>query len=290
MGRTIFAKGIFTCANMRSKDLMILRRIFIMKLAKILSAAAAVSAAAVMACSASAELAIPEGAASNRSAAASMWMIKLYCPSENIDLGLDITNIGKVVFTISAAEPEWFEGNTGGGVVMSCGPTSVTPADHNWVSSNWWGVEDEDKDIHTVNAEEAIQSVKVGDYTYQIIANVDDSNCIYGEILDSADGYAQIALQEWGSDMSVIAVDSLELFDKSGNSMAKFDDKGNLVDAAADTTPADTTPADTTAPADTATTPAADKGSPDTGVEGIAAVAGLAAVAAGAVVLTRKRK
>ena len=49
----------------------------------------------------------------------------------------------------------------------------------------------------------------------------------------------------------------------------------------------DTGAADT---ADTAVTTDADKGSPDTGVEGIAAVAGLAVVAAGALAISRKRK
>lgn len=260
-----------------------------MKIAKILSTAAALSAAAVMACSASAELAVPESAAANLSASTGMWMIKLYCPDEGFDLGLDLANIGQVVFTIKADEPDWFEGQTGGGIVMSCGPTSVTPADHNWASANWWGVTDEALELETTDASAAVQSVKVGDYTYSLTMNVDDSNCIYSEIYSDTSGYAQIALQEWGSDMSVISVVSMELIDKSGNTMAKFDANGNPVtDAAEDVvdTPADDTAADTTTPADTT----ADKGSPDTGVEGIAAVAGLAAVAAGAVVLTRKRK
>lgn len=56
--------------------------------------------------------------------------------------------------------------------------------------------------------------------------------------------------------------------------------------AAEDTTAAD----DTAAATDTATATGEDKGSPDTGVEGIAVVAGVAAVAAGAVVMSRKRK
>ena len=42
--------------------------------------------------------------------------------------------------------------------------------------------------------------------------------------------------------------------------------------------------------ASTETTPAGDKQSPETGVEGVAAVAGIAVVAAGAVALSRKRK
>lgn len=56
-------------------------------------------------------------------------------------------------------------------------------------------------------------------------------------------------------------------------------------DAAAD----DTTASDATDTA-TDTGASADKGSPDTGVEGVAAIAGLAVVAAGAVVLSKKRK
>ena len=38
-----------------------------------------------------------------------------------------------------------------------------------------------------------------------------------------------------------------------------------------------------------ATVEADDKGSPDTGVEGVAALAGIAVLAAGAVILTRKK-
>lgn len=62
-----------------------------------------------------------------------------------------------------------------------------------------------------------------------------------------------------------------------------FDVYGMANDAAADV-PAAETPA-TDAPA--ATT---EKGSPDTGVEGVAAVAGIAVLAAGAIVLSKKRK
>lgn len=54
--------------------------------------------------------------------------------------------------------------------------------------------------------------------------------------------------------------------------------------AAADDTAADATETGSDAVANP------DKGSPDTGVEGVAAVAGLAVVAAGAVVMSRKRK
>lgn len=56
--------------------------------------------------------------------------------------------------------------------------------------------------------------------------------------------------------------------------------------AADDAAAEDTTTADNTA----ASTDTADKGSPDTGVEGVAALAGIAVVAGGALVISRKRK
>ena len=98
--------------------------------------------------------------------------------------------------------------------------------------------------------------------------------------------------------MSDIEVVKTELSDANGNVLATFDALGNVTygaGAAADETPAvdDNTAADAAtvdAEAPAATTTTTEKGSPDTGVEGIAAVAGVAVVAAGAVVLSKKRK
>ncbi len=267
-----------------------------MKLAKILSVAAAVATTAALAASASAELVTTTSTANGLSSGTGMWLIKPFCPAEGHDLGLDLVNAGSVVFTIKAAEPEWFEGQTGGAVVVSCGPTTITPADHNWASKNFWGVVDEDLELDTHDAAAALQTVKVGDYTYELTCPIDDTNCVYAEALESEDGYVQFALQEWGSDMSTIEVVSFEIKDKSGATMAMFDGDGNLVDstsAPADDTTApadDTTAGDTNTDTDTTTTTTPDKTSPETGVEGVAAVAALAAVAAGAVVLSRKRK
>ena len=52
----------------------------------------------------------------------------------------------------------------------------------------------------------------------------------------------------------------------------------------------DSSVADTWIITTTAVDTGADKGSPDTGVEGVAALAGLAVVAGGALVISRKRK
>lgn len=264
-----------------------------MKIAKILSAAAACAVAATaLAVSASAELTVADSPVSNLSSGTGSWMLKLYVPSEGVDVGVDLAQIGGVRFTITAAEPEWFEGQTGGGVVFSCGPTSITPADHNWASSGWWGVVDEDLELDTHDESSPAQTVKVGDYTYSITVMTDDSNCIYAdEVTASADGYVQIALQEWGQDMSAITVTSMELLDASGSVIAAFDGNGNKTSGAAAAPAAPSEPADNTSTTAPATTTGSDnKGSPDTGVEGVAAAAGVAALAAGAVVLAKKRK
>lgn len=261
-----------------------------MKIAKILSAAAACAVAATaLAVSASAELTVAENPASNLSSATGMWMLKIYVPSENIDLGIDLAKIEGIRFTFTAAEPEWFEGNTGGGIVSSCGPVSITPADHNWASANWWGIVDEDLELDTHDEGSPVQTVKVGDYTYSATMMLDDSTCIYAdEVMASPDGYVQIAFQEWGSDMSAITVTSMELLDASGNAFVSFDGNGNMTSGAPSAPSATSEPSDTTPT--TPSTSTGDKGSPDTGVAGVAAAVGVAALAAGAVVLTKKRK
>lgn len=256
-----------------------------MKFAKVLSVAAAVATTAALAATASAELVTVASPAAALTSGTGMWMVKLYVPKEGIDAGVDCTQMGSVVFTIKAAEPEWFEGQTGGAVVVSSGPS--LSADHNWPQKNFWGVED--GDLVTVDAAAELKTVAQGDYTYTLTCPVDDNNCVLADAYASEDAYVQVAFSEWGSDMSAIEVVSLDVYDKSGALMVSFDGNGNATTAAAPAeTPADTN--DTAAPADNTTAPAADKGSPDTGVEGVAAVAGLAVVAAGAVALSKKRK
>ncbi len=263
-----------------------------MKIAKILSAAAACAvAAAALAVSASAELTLADAPASNLSSGTGSWMLKLYVPSEGIDLGINLADIKGIRYTFTAAEPEWFEGNTGGGLVISCGPTSVTPADHNWASANWWGVVDEDLELDTHDEAAAVKTVKVGDYTYSATVMIDDTNCIYvDEVTASPDGYVQVAFQEWGSDMSAITITGMELLDASGNAFASFDGNGNMLSDAPSAPSTPSEPSDTTSKPTTPSNPSGDKGSPDTGVAGVAAAAGVAALAAGAVVLAKKRK
>ncbi|MGN1119308.1 MAG: NPXTG-anchored protein [Oscillospiraceae bacterium] len=260
-----------------------------MKFAKVLSVTAAVAAASVLAASASAELVTVDAPEACLSSGTGMWMVKLYVPSEGIDFGIDCTQMGSVVVTFKAAEPEWFEGQTGGGVVVSSGPS--LSVDHNWPGKNFWGVQD--GDLATVDPNGPLFTEALGDLTYQLVCPIDDTNCVMADAYATDDAYVQVAFQEWGSDMSAIEVVSLDVLDKSGNTMISFDGTGAVTSSAGaveDTTVADTT-TDTTDNTDTTATTTTDgKGSPDTGVESVAAVAGLAVVAAGAVVLSKKRK
>ena len=111
---------------------------------------------------------------------------------------------------------------------------------------------------------------------------VDESKLIYGDI----EGNGKIRLEIYNAygDTSKDAPISTDWsFDDSLSVTFTISGIGGGDAAAEDATTADaTTPADTTA--------GADKGSPDTGVEGIAAVAGVAVLAAGAVLVSKKRK
>ena len=270
------------------------------------AAAVAVSALAV---SAGASLLIVDNAPSHLSSGSGMWMAKVYCPSENIDFGVDYASIKTVQFQFTTDDTDFFEGMFGGAVVMSCGPASLCPEDHNWIQKSFWGCIDEENGFETQDPAADLLAETLGDYTYQLTLNVDASNCLYA--VDSPDAYAQIALMEWGQDMSQIVVKGMQCYDEAGNLVIAFDGEGNLVSGAADT--ADDAAADTTDEANEAVTlPATDedkpvvteepaagdvaaatdsaKGSPDTGVADVAAVAGLAIVAAGAVVVAKKRK
>lgn len=260
------------------------------KLISVIAAAAAVSAAVT--CTAGAELVVPS-APSTAVAESGTGMFKclIYQGELGIKPAYKLSDIASFTYTITVDEDnqDWFEGNVGGAMVVSCGPTDATPADHNWIQTNYWGVVDEDLEINTANPDEVVQAVKVGDYTYALTLKIDESNCPYDEVLELSNGWCALCLSDWSSDMAPITVSGLEINDASGNVLAKYDGNGNIVEGGS--APEDTTPpADTSAPADTATPAAPDKGSPDTGVEGIAAVAGVAALAAGAVVISRKRK
>lgn len=269
-----------------------------MKITKILSAAAAsVVAAAALAASASATLVTVSDGDAGLSSGTGMWLVQIYNEgneAENkpaTDYGINLADVAAIQVIFSVDDPDWFTGQCGGAVVFSCnggdiGGSGALFDTYNWPSGSFWGVNDpdltdDDGNPYAAAEDQALQAEKVGDYTYSLTYTV--SNPIANG--DAATvGCMQAALQEWGGDMSDMKVEKMNVLDASGNVLIAFDEKGvATVSGASD---ASSTVVDTTSPAPSGE----DKGSPDTGVEGVAAVAGLAVVAAGAVALSKKRK
>ena len=128
----------------------------------------------------------------------------------------------------------------------------------------------------------ANQKAYANDGTQAItVASGEAFNVSYGTCpFDGEESYAVIAVQSWADDNEV-KLDYIEFLDASGNVLKTY---GAKPDAAppADETPSDETPSET--PDDTS------KPNTNTGVEGVAAVVGVAVVAAGAMVVAKKRK
>ena len=215
-----------------------------------------------------------------------------------IDYGVDWSKAAtiEVVFVVDDQDPnysrdEW-DGGFGGAIVLSSQADGNTT--HNWNAKDFWGVVDEELELDTVDPSKAITLEKIGDYTYKAVCPVDDDNYV----VDNAQ-LVQICIQDWsGVTWWAMRVDSMTVLDASGNALIGWDSTGNVVGAtAAAAAPAEEpAPAATEEPApapatgDVAAATDSSKGSPDTGVADVAAVAGLAIVAAGAVIVAKKRK
>lgn len=276
-----------------------------MKIAKILSAAAAaVVAVSAVAVSASADFRpitggsqylLAEGAGNYGICLFSNGDNKDGVPAMSVD-GLDISQVAHVSFTFQiiddADNRDWWDGQGGGAIVISS-HSDLTAEDpdlyqkYNWPSSgNFWGVVDEDLELNTANPDEAIQSVKVGDYQYKIEADIKNPY-VDGDIGNLA--LCRVFMQAWSFTMSDIEVIETVLSDANGNVLATFDAMGNPTVYGASAPAADDNNG-ATDNGDATDATGENKTSPDTGVEGVAAVAGVAVVAAGAVVLSKKRK
>ena len=248
------------------------------------------------------------------------------------DYGIDCTKIGSVEVTLTTSDKDWFDGSFGGAIVLSSKSTSNS--DHNWNGKEFWGTKDEELEIDTVAADKPVVFEKVGDYLYKGVMTVDATNCVY-------EGYqlVQIAVQEWGADMSDIKIVSMIVKDTAGVEMISFDENGTaslplVTDAAAEEVEEEATEEveeeateeveeeateeveeeaaeeveeeaaeeveeeaaeeevkeEAPAAGDVAASTDSSKGSPDTGVADVAVAAGLAIVAAGAVLVSKKRK
>ena len=294
-----------------------------MKLRKIMAGVVASAlAASTLAVAASATLVtVPAGEFGNamKESGSGGWVAFIYSkndedPTKNVDLGVDVESIKSATVTLKAVEVEegdyeFFTGGFGGGIVLSSGGgdyadkygdtidetynKKVTDV-KNWTGMEYWGTIDKDLEIETIDTGKPVQFQKVADYTYE--ANVDFPDSV---LPTTGAGYVQVAVQEWGSDMCPVEVESVVLKDANGGVVVSYDAKGNATvggtetpatDAPATDAPATDAPA-TDAPAtDAPTTGDSTKPSTNTGVESVAVVAGVAVLATGAVIVAKKRK
>ena len=288
-----------------------------MKLRKILAGAAALAVtAAAFTTMASAELIeIPDVKGDNGlnifDSSAASWMPIAYSNGERdasskdvIDYGVDWSKAAtiEVIFIVDNEDSNYsrddWDGGFGGAIVLSS--QADGNATHNWNAKDFWGVVDEDLELDTIDTSKSIQLEKIADYTYKAVCPVDDTN----SVVDNAQ-LVQICIQDWsGVTWWAMRVDSMTVKDASGSTLIAWDKDGkcslapvgSAANAAAEA-PAEEAPApveDTPAPApatgDVAAAADSSKGSPDTGVADVAAVAGLAVVAAGALIVAKKSK
>ncbi len=233
-----------------------------------------------------------------------------------VDYGVDWSQAKsiEVVFSVSEGTREDWDGAFGGAVVVSS--NSPTDASHNWPAYDFWGVTDEALEIDTYESAKSLQLQKIADYTYKLDCPIDSTN----NVVDNPQ-LVQIAIQDWsGVTWWTMDVVSMTVKDASGNALIAWDQAGKCslspvgaASAAVEEAPAaeeTAAPAEeTAAPAEEAAPAAAEvtaapapatgdvaaatdstKGSPNTGIEDVAVVAGLALVAGGALVVAKKRK
>lgn len=244
-----------------------------MNIKKILaSTAASVLAVSAMSVAASAKVTNPNGDEYGQTGK--------YVFVAGTDLGADLDKCAEVVVAITVDDAAFAESGCGGGIATNNEPFA-------WIE---FGNDGSGKDI--------ITDGKTIDFKL-------DAAFAQGES-------AQIVIEGWwGSDFSV---NSIVYKDASGNDLkeVKVDGAGNETPAEstpAESTPAESTPAESTpaesapaestpaesAPAESTpaeSAPAADTSKPntDTGIEGVAAILGVAVVAGGAMIVAKKRK
>lgn len=211
-----------------------------------------------------------------------------------VDYGVDWSKLDHIDYYLTIVGDQDFLENTIGGQIGISSNNSVDNGPKNWCCEQFWGLNDPELGWEA-SADNPIQFNKVGDWTYKATYQITDDNRP-----DEGPVIVQLFCQQWSS----IAEEALDIvaYDAAGNILIAFDQQGNQGttlptdinfnitkngDTAADTT-TDTPAAPATG--DVAAATDSSKGSPDTGIEDVAAVAGLALVAAGAVVVAKKRK
>lgn len=265
----------------------------IMKITKILGAAsAAVVSAAVMAASASAYEAFLMYASSD-------WSVQCMDATSANATTADVTGDG--TYTVSISGFEWEDEETAEMVPATANGATVFCVDIDGLANalgcgkdaeGYEGLETSAEKMALAQAtgltiSDVVITATSTDGTTTDIA-VDESKLYYGDI----EGNGKIRLEiynAYGETSKDAPIDPAGFsFDDTLSVTFTISGTGMGDAAASDDNAADVATVDAEAPADNAA--ASDgKGSPDTGVEGIAVVAGVAALAAGAVIVSKKR-
>lgn len=260
-----------------------------------------------------------DGKSAGLSSGNDSWLVQVFNEGNEAEgkpatkYDIDYSKVTGARFTVTIPEKdadgadgnrEFWDGATGGGVVLSINGGDIKNGTdawntYNWPSKQYWGVTDDALELATdpnkdddASNDKDLSYEKIGDYTYQLTANGFDNPIANGTA--KTIGCMQVALQEWGQSIATIEVVKCEILDAEGNALIAFDGLGNVVDggnsAPATDAPATDAPA-TDAPAtDAPTTGDSTKPSTNTGVESVAVVAGVAVLATGAVIVAKKRK
>ena len=188
----------------------------------------------------------------------SIWQLRIYNdPAKNDEFvypvvhNVDYSKITGVKFIVTVPEKDsdgvdgnrdFWDGGTGGGVVFSVSGGDIEQGTDAWDTYNWpcrqfWGVYDEALEIFTdpnkedgENDKKDISYEKVGDYTYQLIANDFVNPLANGDAKDI--GCMQVCLQEWGLSIAQMEVLKCEVLDEAGNALLTFDGNGKLIENA----------------------------------------------------------
>ena len=186
----------------------------------------------------------------------SIWQLRIYNdPAKNdefvyqVENNVDYSKITGVKFIVTVPEKDsdgadgnrdFWDGGTGGCVVFSVSGGDIEQETDAWDTYHWpsrqfWGVYDEALEIFTdpnkedgENNKKDISYEKVGDYTYQLIANDFVNPLANGDAKDI--GCMQVCLQEWGSSIAQMEVLKCEVLDEAGNALLTFDGNGKLIE------------------------------------------------------------
>lgn len=263
-----------------------------MKLRKVLAALAA-SAIAVSAMAigvGAASVVVPSDAPHLHGSGTGLIVIPLKIDEGNADnkyptlFDLDYSKIATIEFIVTTGDGEFDfdpedDNNMGGSIGMSSNTDG-------WNQYNWWGLSE------TPNEAEPVIAEILGEQRYRLAVTLPAD-----KRMDETPEYAQMFLQEWGSSFNGLYLESAALYDDAGSVLVSFDSKGvpsiaNVLEAGGAAADASAGGANSAAGAgDTTVSVSSDsKGNADTGIEGVAVIAGIALVAGGAVLVTRRRK